>query len=81
MLNIHSKSLILNNKKKSASTIAKNSSLNINKKMLNITSNNRNFSSVFTVNKKAHLAVSTANNLKTAFVNNYSTLTLNSTSA
>ncbi|HCP3616446.1 TPA: autotransporter outer membrane beta-barrel domain-containing protein, partial [Escherichia coli] len=81
VLNIHGGSLILNNGGESAGTIAGDGSLNINGGMLDITGNNRNFSGVFTVNKGAHLAVSTADNLGTAFVDNYGTLTLNSTSA
>ncbi len=81
VLKIHGGSLILNNGGESAGTIAGDGSLNINGGMLDITGNNRNFSGVFTVNKGAHLAVSTADNLGTAFVDNYGTLTLNSTSA
>ncbi|MED8307344.1 hypothetical protein Q5475_26045, partial [Escherichia coli] len=81
VLNIHGGSLILNNGGESAGTIAGDGSLNINGGRLDITGNNRNFSGVFTVNKGAQLAVSTADNLGTAFVDNYGTLTLNSTSA
>ncbi|MFN0659328.1 autotransporter outer membrane beta-barrel domain-containing protein [Escherichia coli] len=81
VLNIHGGSLILNNGGESAGTIAGDGSLNINGGMLDITGNNRNFSGVFTVNKGAQLAVSSADNLGTAFVDNYGTLTLNSTSA
>lgn len=81
MLNIYGGSLILNNGGEFAGTIAGDGFLNINGGMLDITGNNCNFFGVFTVNKGAYLAVFTADNLGTAFVDNYGTLTLNSTLA